>query len=144
MTTVTFQTEGSRIVGFEVKGHSGYAPEGEDIVCAAITSAVRLVEATVNDVMGLCAAVKVREADASISLRLPGGLANTAESTCQNLLTGLMVYLAQQASGMHFSDDIVNVPGTSVMGEQRHAEYQVDSDALLWMILNIFYEPVDG
>jgi uncharacterized protein YsxB (DUF464 family) len=53
------------------------------------------VEATVNDVMGLCAAVKVREADASISLRLPGGLANTAESTCQNLLTGLMVYLAQ-------------------------------------------------
>ena len=95
MTTVTFQTEGSRIVGFEVKGHSGYAPEGEDIVCAAITSAVRLVEATVNDVMGLCAAVKVREADASISLRLPGGLANTAESTCQNLLTGLMVYLAQ-------------------------------------------------
>ena len=65
------------------------------IVCAAITSAVRLVEATVNDVMGLCAAVKVREADASISLRLPGGLANTAESTCQNLLTGLMVYLAQ-------------------------------------------------
>ena len=95
MTTVTFLTEDARIIGFDVQGHSGYAPEGEDIVCAAITSAVRLVEATVNDVMGLCAAVKVREADASISLRLPGGLANTAESTCQNLLTGLMVYLAQ-------------------------------------------------
>ena len=44
----------------------------------------------------------------------------------------MMVCLAQQASGMHFSDDIVNVPGTSVMGEQRHARhYQVDSDALL-------------
>ena len=95
MTTVTFLTEDARIIGFDVQGHSGWGEPGEDIVCAAITSAVRLVEATVNDVMGLCAAVKVREADASISLRLPGGLANTAESTCQNLLTGLMVYLAQ-------------------------------------------------
>ena len=95
MTSVTFLTEDARIIGFDVQGHSGWGESGEDIVCAAITSAVRLVEATVNDVMGLCAAVKVREADASISLRLPGGLANTAESTCQNLLTGLMVYLAQ-------------------------------------------------
>lgn len=95
MTTVTFLTEDARIIGFDVQGHSAWGESGEDIVCAAITSAVRLVEATVNDVMGLCAAVKVREADASISLRLPGGLANTAESTCQNLLTGLMVYLAQ-------------------------------------------------
>ena len=95
MTTVTFLTEDARIIGFDVQGHSGWGESGEDIVCAAITSAVRLVEATVNDVMGLCAAVKVREAVASISLRLPGGLANTAESTCQNLLTGLMVYLAQ-------------------------------------------------
>ena len=95
MTTVTFLTEDARIIGFDVQGHSGWGESGEDIVCAAITSAVRLVEATVNDVVGLCAAVKVREADASISLRLPGGLANTAESTCQNLLTGLMVYLAQ-------------------------------------------------
>ena len=95
MTTVTFLTEDARIIGFDVQGHSGWGESGEDIVCAAITSAVRLVEATVNDVIGLCAAVKVREADASISLRLPGGLANTAESTCQNRLTGLMVYLAQ-------------------------------------------------
>ncbi len=61
MTTVTFLTEESRIVGFEVSGHSGYADAGEDIVCAAVTSAIRLVDSTVNDVMGLCAAVKVNE-----------------------------------------------------------------------------------
>ena len=95
MTTITFLTEGSRIIGFAAMGHSGYSEAGSDIVCAAITSAIRLVDATVNTVMGLCASVKVNEADASISLRLPGGLAPTAESTCQNLLTGLMVYLAE-------------------------------------------------
>ena len=94
MTTVTFHTEGIRIVSFEVQGHSGYAPEGEDIVCAAVTSAIRLVEATVNDVLGLAASVKVREQDASISLHLPGGLSPTAESTCQSLLAGLMVYFS--------------------------------------------------
>ena len=95
MTTVTFHSEGSRLVGFEVKGHSGYAPEGEDIVCAAVTSAVRLTECAINDVLGLGAAVKVKERDASITLKLPGGLSQTNEETCQTLMTALMVYLAE-------------------------------------------------
>ena len=53
MTTVTFHMEGERIVGFTVQGHSGYADEGSDIICAAVTSAVRLTECAVNDVLGL-------------------------------------------------------------------------------------------
>ncbi len=97
MTTVTFYSEGSRVTGFEVKGHSGYAPEGEDIVCAAVTSAVRLVECAVNDVLGLEASVKVKEQDASISLKLPSGLGQTNESTCQTLLVALMVHFVQLA-----------------------------------------------
>ena len=95
MTTITFHTEGSRIVGFDSRGHSGYAQEGEDIVCAAVTSAIRLVECTVNDVLGLCAAVKISDKDAKIVFHLPGGLAPTAESTCQALLTGLMLYFTE-------------------------------------------------
>ena len=95
MTTVTFHTEGNRIIGFDSQGHSGYAEAGEDIVCAAITSAIRLVEATINDELGLAASVKVKESEALISLHLPGGLSPTAESTCQALLTGLMVYFAE-------------------------------------------------
>ena len=95
MTTITFHTEGNRIVGFDAMGHSGFAAEGEDIVCAAVTSTVRLVECVLNDVMGLCAAVKVDEETAEISLRLPGSLGPTAENTCQNLLTGMMLYLSQ-------------------------------------------------
>ena len=95
MTTITFHTEGDRIIGFDSCGHSGYADEGADIVCAAITSAIRLVDATINDVLGLAASVKVNEKDTSIAMRLPGGLSQTAESTCQSLLTGLLVYFAQ-------------------------------------------------
>ena len=95
MTTVTFRVEGNRIAGFDARGHSGYAGAGADIVCAAVTSTVRLIECVLNDVMGLCASVKVNEKTALISLRIPGSLGQTAESTCQTLLTGMMVYLTE-------------------------------------------------
>lgn len=95
MTTITFQSEEDRIVGFRSVGHSGYAEEGSDIVCAAVTSAIRLVETTINDVLGLCAAVKVSKENTEISFRLPGGLSDTAESACQAYLAGLMVYFAE-------------------------------------------------
>ena len=88
MTTATFHTEGRRITGFTVQGHSGYASEGEDIVCAAVTSAVRLAECAVND---------VRQKDASITLKLPAQLGPANEDTCQVLLTALMVHLVQLA-----------------------------------------------
>ena len=94
MVTIRFYIDGES-VGLSMQGHAGNGPKGQDIVCAAVTSAVRLVEATVNDVMGLCASVKVCEKSAAISFRLPGSLGPTAENTCQNLLTGLMVYLSQ-------------------------------------------------
>ena len=41
------------------------------------------------------ASVKVREKDASITLKLPNHLGQTNESTCQTLLAALMVYLVQ-------------------------------------------------
>ena len=85
--------EGDRVVGFTAQGHSGYAEAGSDIVCAAVTSAIRMTECAVNDVLGLEASVKVRED--SVSLRLPGGLSQSNESTCQTLLTALMVYLTE-------------------------------------------------
>ena len=94
MTTITFQSQGSRVIGFDVQGHSGYAEAGADIVCAAVTSAVRLVETTVNDVLGLGASVKVRESDASITMKIPGGLSEANETTCQTLLAALMVHFA--------------------------------------------------
>ena len=95
MITASFHMEGRRIVSFQVEGHSGLAPAGEDLLCAAVTSAVRLTECAVNDVLGLGAAVKVKEDKALISLKLPGGLGQQNESTCQTLLSALMVYLAQ-------------------------------------------------
>ena len=94
MIEVTFFTEGSRLTGFEVKGHSGLASRGEDILCAAVTSAVRLTECAVNDVLGLEASVKVKEKEASIALKLPKGLSGENDAVCQTLLAALMVHFA--------------------------------------------------
>ena len=40
-------------------------------------------------------AVKVNEETAAVSLRLPGSLGEAAEDTCQNLLTGMMIYFSE-------------------------------------------------
>ena len=95
MTTASFATDGSRIVSFTVEGHSGLAESGEDILCAAVTSAVRLTECAINDVLGLEAAVKVSERDASISLKLPRNLEGEADQVRQTLLAALMLYFVQ-------------------------------------------------
>ena len=104
MTTVIFHSAGGRLDGFAVEGHSGYAEEGGDIVCAAISAAVGLTECTVNEVMGLGAAVKAKEKSARISLKLPPALNEESESLCQTVLTGLMVYL--RALGEEYPDNL--------------------------------------
>jgi uncharacterized protein YsxB (DUF464 family) len=95
MTTVSFYTEDGRITGFDCKGHSGYGSAGADIVCAAVTSAVRMTECAVCDVLGLKAAVMVGEEESEISFRLPKKPEERDDEISQVLMTALMVYLEQ-------------------------------------------------
>ena len=91
MTKCEFYREGERITGFSVSGHSGYAEAGSDIVCAAISAAVSLAEATINDVCGAKAKVRVKEADARVTLTLPASC--DEEESIQAVLTGMMLTL---------------------------------------------------
>ena len=62
-----------------------------------------------------------------------------------NINTAMMVYLAQQASGMHFSGDIVSSsPAHRLWARRSTQSIRSIPDALLEMVLDIFYEPVDG
>ncbi len=83
--------DGDRITGFSVSGHSGYAENGADIVCAAITAIVTMAEATINDVCGAKAKVRVKEEDARITLTLPASC--DEEETVHAVLAGMMVTL---------------------------------------------------
>ena len=91
MTRVEFTTEDDRITGFTVSGHSGYAEAGSDIVCAAVSAAVVMAEATINDVCGAKAKVRVKEEDARITLTLP--VSCDEEESVQAVLSGMMLYL---------------------------------------------------
>ena len=91
MTKCEFFTQDDRITGFSVSGHSGYAEAGSDIVCAAISAVVGMTEATINDVCGGKAKVRVKEADARITLTLP--TVCEEEEAIQAVLAGMMLYL---------------------------------------------------
>ena len=53
MTTVRFLKRGGRLLGFEAFGHTGYAPSGEDLVCAAVSAL------TQTTLLGLLEVLKV-------------------------------------------------------------------------------------
>ena len=83
--------EDERITGFSVSGHSGYAEAGADIVCAAVSTAVTMAEATINEVCGAKAKVRVKEADARITLTLPASC--DEEESVQAVLAGMLLTL---------------------------------------------------
>ena len=91
MTRCEFFTEEDRITGFSVSGHSGYAEAGSDIVCAAISAVVSMAEATINDVCGAKAKVRVKEEDARITLTLPASC--DEEESIQAVLAGMLLTL---------------------------------------------------
>ena len=91
MTRCEFFTQGERITGFTVYGHSGYAEAGSDIVCAAVSTAVTMAEATINEVCGAKAKVRVQDADARITLTLP--VSCDEEAAVQAVLAGMLLTL---------------------------------------------------
>ena len=83
--------EDERITGFSVSGHSGYSEAGSDIVCAAISACVAMAEATINDVCGAKAKVRVKDEQARITLMLPTSC--DEEDSVQAVLAGMMITL---------------------------------------------------
>ena len=87
MTTVTFLTEESRIIGFEVSGHSGYADAGEDIVCAGVSSLTDSAYLGITEYLHR----KVRSIDSSgkLQLMLEGRPDERTEAILETMLLGL-------------------------------------------------------
>lgn len=91
MTKCEFFTDNDRITGFSVSGHSGYAEAGSDIVCAAVSAVVSMAEATINEVCGAKAKVRVKDEEARVTLTLP--VSCDEEESVQAVLAGMMLYL---------------------------------------------------
>ena len=61
MIRTVFRLHENRVTGFSVKGHSGTAARGSDIVCAAVSSAAYMTVNTLTEIMGLQPEIEVRD-----------------------------------------------------------------------------------
>ena len=74
MTSITLFRRHGLIVRVEAEGHSGYADEGSDIVCAAVTASFRLMSAQL-DAAGLSQKVRQDARRAYLSIEAEGAAA---------------------------------------------------------------------
>ncbi len=87
MIKVCFTKSEEVILGFELFGHSGYAEQGEDIVCAAVSSASYMTTNTVTDILGLSPEIEVNEAQMKVRLK------KTEAPKAQTLLKGFLLHI---------------------------------------------------
>lgn len=69
MIRIQFFQQENKLCGCTLSGHAGYAAEGEDIVCASVSSAVQLTANMLTEIFHIDADVSACEN--SISIRLP-------------------------------------------------------------------------
>lgn len=92
MITAEFFSSQGKITGFSISGHSGYAAAGKDIICAAVTSAVRFTELLINDKFNAGAKVNINNRSAEISLTLPKKCDN---ESALSVLSALQSYISE-------------------------------------------------
>lgn len=102
MTRVTFSRgAGGFFRSVDILGHAGYAAEGEDIVCAAISSAVMLTHALLFDVRHIAVDTLIEDDGAHIRLTLPRDAAGG-----QDALQALWLHFSELEHDYH---DFINV-----------------------------------
>lgn len=77
----------SRLLGFAVSGHGGMGEEGQDISCAAVSSAVMLTANTITEAFAIKAKVEVLEDDILLKLT------DDPDGAGDKLLLGLLTHL---------------------------------------------------
>ena len=85
-----FLRRDGHLCGFDIQGHAGAGSRGNDIVCAAVSSAAYLVANTMTEVMGIAARIEVQ--DGRMALLVPQ---KECTSACLQMLEGLLLHLTE-------------------------------------------------
>ena len=94
MTTITFFQKNDAFCGFSVKGHSGYADEGSDIVCSAISSCTEMIGFGFSDVLGeKRGSFLVNEKTTEISFMFPDDITEAENDKCLFLVGMFFRYM---------------------------------------------------
>lgn len=95
MTRIVFKKQRGKFKSVSATGHAGYAEEGEDIVCAAITSAIQLLHVLLDDVLLLDIDTVVDQEATFISITLPDALSDEESREAQHAMRALRVHYAE-------------------------------------------------
>ena len=99
MTKIVFYKQGEDFVRIESKGHTGFADNGEDIVCAALSALLQGAALGVLKVVGVKAEYRVDEEKGSLLLALPSHLAEEEKHDCNVLLKTLYASVSDLKEG---------------------------------------------
>ena len=86
MIRVRFHTAHDALIGFTLDGHAGAGVSGQDIVCAAVSSAAYMTANTVTEIIGATADITVD--DGYMQVMLTDKIAD-----CQDILSGFQLHL---------------------------------------------------
>ena len=95
MTTVTFFKQNNQFVGLKVIGHSGYAKQGKDIVCASVSSVTQMVGAGIEQFITKDVKIEVNQTLPSYVIQLPKNLTQQQYSNVDILMQSAYVFLKQ-------------------------------------------------
>ncbi len=87
MTKATFYFDGNVPYGFLISGHSGFASEGEDIVCASVSSASYMVANTITEILNVNAEIEVSDAKMKLTVN------KEQRHITKDILLGLKLHL---------------------------------------------------
>lgn len=91
MTKAEFFVRDRRLLtGFSIRQHTDFAPEGEDIVCAAVSSAAYMTVNTIQEIMKAHADVCVDEDSALLRMTLK----TDSVERCQELMSGFKLHVS--------------------------------------------------
>lgn len=88
MTTATVFTRGDEIIGFEIKGHTGYAEHGSDIVCAAVSGISQTAVLGLTEVMNLEIDCQIEDSGL-LRVNLVEGVPEGAQLILKTMIAGL-------------------------------------------------------
>jgi len=105
MTQITFKkNQANEILEFTADGHTEYGIEGEDIVCAAVSSIIQTAALGILMKAGVEAKITRDDARGYFKLELPNNLTVTQRHDCNTILDTMYLGLADLSE--NYSDFI--------------------------------------
>ncbi len=99
MTKVVFFKRDEDFVRIESRGHTGYAVNGEDIVCAALSALIQGAALGIIKGLGIKAKYHVNEKLGSLELELPNGLSESEKHDSNVILNTLLLSVIDLEKG---------------------------------------------